>query len=94
MRRYELVFVVRPEIEAEELTAIIEGISQLISGDGGQVVEVDSWGKRQLAYPIQKLKEGHYVVMQTQLEPGAIKGLERNLKLREEIIRYLLVRSN
>ena len=63
------------------------------TGNGGQVAEVKRWGKRRLAYPIQKLKEGYYVLNRIQLEPQMLKEVERSLTLSEEIIRYLIVRG-
>lgn len=92
MRDYELVFIVQPEVDEEGLAAVVDRVNQLIGGNGGQVTQVDSWGKRRLAYPIRKCREGYYVVMQVQLEPEATKELERNLGLTEGIIRHLLVR--
>jgi small subunit ribosomal protein S6 len=94
MRSYELYFIVYPEADEEELTDIIERVTQTITAHGGQVAEVDSKGKRKLAYPIRKFKEGYDVVMQTQLEFEGIQELERSLKLSEPIIRYLLVRTD
>ncbi|TEU10681.1 MAG: 30S ribosomal protein S6 [Anaerolineales bacterium] len=94
MHSYELYFIVYPEADEEELTAIIDKITQTITANGGQVTEVNSKGKRKLAYPIRKFKEGRDVVMQTQLEFEGIQELERSLKLSEPVIRYLLVRTN
>jgi len=94
MRSYELYFIVYPDADEEELTAIIDKITQTITTHGGQVTEVNSKGKRKLAYPIRKFKEGYDVVMQTQLEFEGIQELERSLKLSEPVIRYLLVRTD
>lgn len=94
MHSYELYFIVYPEADEEELTAIIDKVTQTITAQGGQVTEVDSKGKRKLAYPIRKFKEGYDVVMQTQLEFEGIRELERSLKLSEPVIRYLLVRTD
>ncbi len=94
MRNYELTFIVHPDTDEEGLNAVVEGISRTIAANGGQVIKIDSWGKRRLAYPIRKCLEGHYMIMQLQLEPEAISELERNLKLAEEVIRYLIVRAD
>ena len=94
MHSYELYFIVYPEADEEELTAIIDKITQTITAYGGGVTEVNSKGKRQLAYPIRKFQEGDDVVMQTRLEFEGIQELERSLKLSEPIIRYLLVRTD
>ena len=94
MHSYELYFIVYPEADEEGLTAIIDKITQTITVHGGQVTEVNSKGKRKLAYPIRKFNEGYDVVMQTQLEFEGIQELERSLKLSEPVIRYLLVRAD
>ena len=94
MRSYELYFIVYSEADEEELTAIIDKVTETITAHGGQVTEVDSKGKRKLAYPIGKFKEGYDVIMQTQLEFEGIQELERSLKLSEPIIRHLLVRTD
>lgn len=91
MRNYELVLIVQPEVDEEGFKAVVDKVGQLISDNNGQVIKVDPWGKRRLAYPIREYEEGHYVVMQIQLEPGAASGLEGSLRLTEGIIRYLLV---
>jgi small subunit ribosomal protein S6 len=94
MHSYELYFIVYPDADEEELTTIIDKVTQTITTHGGQVSEVNSKGKRKLAYPIRKFKEGYDVIMQTQLEFEGIQELERSLKLSEPIIRYLLVRTD
>jgi len=92
MRNYEFTFIAHPDVEDEGLTGVTEKVSQFITEGGGQITNVDPWGKRRLAYPIQKQREGYYVLMQVQLDPESIVELERKLKLTEEVIRYLLVR--
>ena len=94
MQSYELYFIVYPEADEEELTAIIDKITQTVTAHDGQVTEVNSKGKRKLAYPIRKFTEGYDVVMQTLLEFEGMQELERSLKLSEPIIRYLLVRTD
>jgi len=92
MRSYEFTFIVHADVEDEGITDVTEKVSQFIADSGGQVTNADHWGRRRVAYPIQKQKEGYYVLMQVQLDPESINALERNLKLTEEVIRYLLVR--
>jgi small subunit ribosomal protein S6 len=94
IRSYELYFIVYPEADEEELTATIDKITETITAHGGQVTEVNSKGKRKLAYPIRKFREGYDVVMQTLLEFEGMRELERSLKLSEPIIRYLLVKTD
>lgn len=93
MREYELIYIVRPDVEEEALEEIGKKVEQVVTSNGGQVTEVKRWGKRRLAYPIQKLKEGYYVLNRMQLEPQMLKEVERGLTLSEEIIRYLVVRA-
>jgi len=94
MPGYELVFIVQPELEEEAVTALVDKVTQTISELKGQVNQVDSWGKRRLAYPIKKYLEGFYFLMQVQLPTTAVRELERALKLMEDIIRYLIVRKD
>ena len=93
MRNYEFTFIVHPDVEDEGIADATEKVRQLIAEGGGQVTNVDHWGRRRLAYPIQKQREGYYVLMQVQLDPKSLGELERNLKLSEEVIRYLLIRA-
>jgi len=90
VREYELVFIVHPDVE--EVDPLLEKVTQFITSGGGQVVKTERWGKRRLAYPIRKQKEGYYVLMQIQLQPEAVRELERNLRLTEGILRHLVVR--
>jgi small subunit ribosomal protein S6 len=90
MRSYELVFIVHPELDDSALNEIVDRVKGWITDSGGQVVETDLWGKRRLAYPIQKQIEGYYVLMSTQLDPTFCIELERNLGLQEPVMRYLL----
>ena len=92
MRDYELGFVIHPEVDQSDVTQAVDKVGQYITAGGGEVTSVDVWGRRALAYPIRKHKEGTYVFLQAQLDPQAILELERNLKLDEEILRHLLIR--
>ena len=92
MRDYELVFIIAPVVEGDELEALVERVTSWIQADGGAVTKVDLWGRRELAYPIQKFTEGTYVLLNLQIEPSVLAELERNIKLDTSIIRYLLVR--
>ncbi len=93
MHNYEFTFIVHPDVEDEGMTGVVEKVSQFITGGGGQITNVNRWGRRRLAYPIRKQREGYYVLMHVQLDPQSINELERSLKLTEEVIRYLLVRG-
>ncbi len=92
LRDYELVVIISPEVAEEALDGIVDNISRLITQDGGTVDEVDRWGKRKLAYPIQHFLEGNYVLFRCKMKATSGKGLEANLRISEEVLRHLLVR--
>lgn len=92
MRYYEFMYIVNPEVEADDLQEVTARLGQMIADGGGEVLRLESWGRRRLAYPIRRYHEGHYVVAYIQLDPEAIAGLKGRLALTEEVIRYLLVK--
>jgi small subunit ribosomal protein S6 len=92
MREYELTFIVRSDVEEPDLTDVIDRIKDLITDNGGEVVKLDLWGTRRLAYPIKQMREGQYVFLVTQLPPQAVIEVDRGIKLTESILRHLFVR--
>jgi small subunit ribosomal protein S6 len=92
LRNYELVLVVSPEVGDEGLPTTVDRVNGYIQERGGEVKQVDQWGKRRLAYPIRKQAEGYYVVTQFALEPQAVRALEGSLELTEEVLRHLVTR--
>lgn len=90
MHTYELILIVHPELEDSAFKELVEKIKGWITAAGGQVSKVDLWGKRQLAYPVRKQKEGQYVLIHSQLNPAFCTELERNLKIQESVMRFLL----
>lgn len=94
MRPYELMLVLNPNLEEEPLDARIEKVQELITGRGGELVKTEKWGKRKLAYEIAELTEGFYVVMTFQAESAVAAELERVLKITDDVIRHLLVRTD
>lgn len=93
MRHYELVAIISPQVADEELPDAVERlIRRPVESQGGVCEEVDLWGRRKLAYPIQSQLEGNYVLTHLQLEPARTKELEQGLHIAEEVIRHLLVR--
>ena len=94
MRTYELMLILQPEIEEENLDAFVDRVQQVMLDNGGQVLKLEPMGLRELAYPIRKRQQGHYVLIQASLERPAILEVERTLKLSEDVLRYLLVRTD
>lgn len=94
MNKYESIYVIRPNLEEEAIKAIVEKFSNLITQEGGTVENVDEWGKRRLAYPIDDLKEGYYVLMNFSAASTVPQELERVYKITDDIIRYLTIRED
>jgi small subunit ribosomal protein S6 len=98
MRQYELYLVIDADAEEEDVNAIVERMTQLISaGDGetnGEVIKVEARGKRRLAYPIKKKTEGQDIILYYQTPSQALSEMERILKLDEQVLRYLIVRTD
>lgn len=92
LRDYELVVIFSPEVADEDVPAALEKMSQLITDRGGTITEVNQWGRRKLAYPIQRFLEGNYVLTQFKIEPKMTAELEASLRLAEDVLRHLLVR--
>ncbi|HCS73973.1 MAG TPA: 30S ribosomal protein S6 [Clostridiales bacterium] len=92
MNKYESIYVIRPTVEEEGIKALVERFSNLIQQEGGQVENVDEWGKRRLAYPIDDLNEGYYVLVNFSAESDLPEELERNYKITDDILRYLTIR--
>lgn len=93
MRDYELVYIIRPTAAEEEVATLNERVQGWITADGGEIQRVNPWGRRRLAYPIERFRDGHYVQVNFRGQPFGLGGLERQLKLSEDVIRYLLVRQ-
>jgi small subunit ribosomal protein S6 len=89
---YELVYIVRPTADEQTLAAVNEKVEKFIANVKGQMTKRDDWGKRRLAYPIGKFTEGFYAVLQLDLPATAVRDLERNLKLTEDVLRFIVVR--
>ena len=94
MRNYEMVLIVHPDKEGDDLTAVVEDVESLIDRNDGRVLEIEPWGLRKLAYPIKKQQEGYYFVLQSDMEPKSVAEIDRNLRLMEPVIRHLIVRTD
>ncbi|MCL4839255.1 MAG: 30S ribosomal protein S6 [Thermoanaerobaculia bacterium] len=95
MRTYELVFIADPRLSDEEVVALTDEYKQLITTRGATVQREESWGRRKLAYPIQKLNEGRYVVLYIEVEgKNPLPEVELRLRQNDKILRYLTVRTD
>ncbi|MFC2041336.1 30S ribosomal protein S6 [Chloroflexota bacterium] len=92
LRDYELVIVISPEVDEEQLETAVNNVGQFVAGKGGVASEVERWGKRKLAYPIRHFVEGNYVLTRFKMKPEFGKELEANLRISEEVLRHLLIR--
>jgi small subunit ribosomal protein S6 len=90
MRNYELVCIVQPDLDETAFNEAIEKVKGWISDAGGNIEKVDVWGKRKLAYLIQKQREGQYVLLDITMPAEAIKELERNIRFLEPVMRHML----
>lgn len=89
-RDYEIGFVLNPDVNEEQTRTILERIEQIVTHYGGQVMKVNQWGRRRLAYPIQHHRDGFYVFIDTILTPETVDEVDRTLKVSEEVIRHLI----
>lgn len=92
MTKYEALYILDVAPEEQTIKDAIEKYSALVSANGGTVDSVDEWGKRHLAYPIDYKTEGYYVLMRFSAEPEFPRELERNFKIADDVIRYLVTK--
>jgi small subunit ribosomal protein S6 len=90
MRNYELAYIVDPDLDEESLKELEEKVASWIEAAGGKTGNVDHWGKRRLAYPINKKPEGYYIFLSLEMPPHAGPMIERDLRLSEPIMRYMI----
>ena len=93
MRDYEIASILSVELDESGLAALTERIASWITAAGGEVASVDNWGRRKLAYPIKKQREGHYVFWSASLPPAAPAEIERQMRLNEDVLRFMVVRA-
>ena len=94
MTKYELAVVVSAKLEEEGRANVLEKVKALIERFGGQITNVDDWGKRRLAYEIQKMKEGYYCFIQFDAETSAPAEIESRMRIMDGVIRYLCVKQD
>ena len=93
LRDYEILFIVRPELDDEQVGKAVETVSTLIQNLGGEPQKTDVWGRRRLAYEVSHLREGHYVLTDFRLDPERVTEMEATLKISDTVFRHLITRK-
>ncbi|MCI5851374.1 MAG: 30S ribosomal protein S6 [Sutterellaceae bacterium] len=92
MRHYEICILVHPD-QSEQVPAMIERYKNLVVEQGGKIERIEDWGRRQLAYPIQKLVKAHYVLMNIECSDATLADIENNFRFNDAILRHLVVKT-
>lgn len=92
MRDYEILYIVRPDLEDDKVQDVVKRVNSLIGRSGGSSEQTSLWGKRKLAYEVKHQKEGSYVLQDFKIDPGRVPELESALKITEDVLRHLIVR--
>jgi small subunit ribosomal protein S6 len=93
-RTYEVMFIVRPDVEEADLDKLIEGFSANVTSGGGEVKNVEKMGRRRLAYTVRKFNDGFYVLMNIAAQGSLIAEIERRLRVSEQVIKFITVRMD
>ena len=91
MIKYESMYILKPDMEEEKKDALVKRFSDIVEKSGGKVEKIDEWGKKLLAYPIQYINDGYYVLMTFEAEPTLPAELERNYKIADDVLRYIVI---
>jgi small subunit ribosomal protein S6 len=90
MRHYEIVFIVHPD-QSEQVAGMVERYRTMVTGHGGRIHRLEDWGRRQMAYPIQKMHKAHYVLMNIEVDAATLTELEHAFKFNDAVLRHLIV---
>ena len=93
MRHYEIVFLVHPD-QSEQVNAMVERYTKLIEEDGGKIHRLEDWGRRQLAYPIDKIHKAHYIMLNVECSAKALDELTENFRYNDAVIRNMVIRRD
>ena len=93
MRKYELMYIIRPDLDQDATKEVVEKFQNLIANNGGEIEKADEMGKKRLAYEIEGYHDGYYVLVNYQGEPALVAELERVLRITDGVIRYLNVKD-
>lgn len=93
MRSYEILYVIRPDIEEEAKTTLVKRFDEVLTNNGAEIVESKEWGKRRLAYEIEDFKDGYYQIIKYNGDSAAADEFDRLAKINNDIIRHIVVRD-
>lgn len=93
MNSYELLYIIKPTVEEEARAALIAKFADIVKNDGGEIENIDEWGMRKLAYAIDYISEGYYVLVNFKAKADLPAELERNLKISEDVMRFMIVKK-
>ncbi|MEA4903181.1 30S ribosomal protein S6 [Desulfitobacterium sp.] len=93
MKAYEVLYIVRPEMDEEAIAALADKFSEVVTNNGGADVTIDKWGKRRLAYEIDDLREGFYILMNFNGEARTAHEVERVMKISDSVVRFLTTKK-
>ncbi|MBE3556508.1 MAG: 30S ribosomal protein S6 [Firmicutes bacterium] len=93
MRRYEVLYIIRPDRDQEAIVRCAQQMKEVVEQHGGEVEEIKDWGRRRLAYEVDRVHEGQYVLMTFQGETETLEALDRQMKLSEDILRHMITRK-
>lgn len=93
MRKYEIMYIIRPSIEEDAKKALVERFNTVLTENGAELTSVKEWGKRRLAYEINDFREGYYMLVNVVAEPAATQEFDRLAKINEDIIRHIVIKQ-
>ena len=93
MNKYEIMYIVRPNIEDEAQKALVERFNNVLTEQGAEITNVKEWGKRRLAYEINDFRDGQYMLVNVSAKPEAVQEFDRLAKISEDIIRHIVIRE-
>ena len=92
MRQYEIMYILKPDLEEEQRTQLIERINAIITDGGGEVTEMNPWGLKRLAYEIDDYREAYYVVLKCQAEHAVAREVDRVFRITDGVLRHIILR--
>jgi small subunit ribosomal protein S6 len=94
MKKYEVMYIIRPNIEDEAKKALVERFNTILTDNGAEIGEAKDWGKRRLAYEINDFRDGYYQLVNVAAEPAAVEEFSRLAKISEDIIRHIVIKQD